>query len=326
MMKFSAILSIVGVSAMFLVIDTVTCSAQSNATLTQYFQLPFLYNPAFSGIEASTDIKVGYRKQWSSFSNAPKRYFAGINHRLGKIDQSEKKGKKMATKVTHGAGAFILRESVGAIQHTQLNASYATHIPLSSTTRLASGASVRYNQIKTNVQEYIARDKQDGIYQSLINAEGRLNYGSVDWGMVLYTSKIYLGYAAAGLVSKRMTSEMTGTSELNIGHSMFMSYIGNVNSTIEIIPSVLAQYEDPIGLSYGVNIKARYKALLWTGVGYRNNEAISFLFGLTAKNSISFSYSYDMNTGEANNLGAGSHELIAGYTLFKTKNKKSLLW
>src|SRR5688572_19773406 len=44
-----------------------TAYSQVNSPWTQYYQTPYMQNPALSGIENYTDIKIGYKRQWTSF-------------------------------------------------------------------------------------------------------------------------------------------------------------------------------------------------------------------------------------------------------------------
>src|SRR5688572_928026 len=56
---------------------------QLNNPLSQYNQLPYLQNAAFSGITGHTDIKAGFKKQWATFNGSPRSYLLGVDHVFG---------------------------------------------------------------------------------------------------------------------------------------------------------------------------------------------------------------------------------------------------
>lgn len=301
-------------------LGTIASQGQTKTSLSQYFQLPYMYNAGFSGVENYTDLKAGYRRQWNTFNKAPKSFFIGANHRLGSgqnVDESPE--------IAHGISGFVLRESISSFNQTQLGASYAVHVPLTSIWKISSGLNVGYNAFKVSGEEWIIRDYHDAIYQALQNTSS-LNYLSMDWGIVLSSEKVSVGYSAAGLVNKRLGGDLGSDAKLAIRHKAFVSYNYELNTEIEIIPTMLFQYENPLEPLYSFNAKARFRSMLWTGIGYTPNKAVSFLLGISSIRNFNFSYSYDMSVGDANNLGAGNHELIIGYSLFNNSNKKSFLW
>ena len=62
---------------------TTIVSAQQKPQYTQYVFNNFLLNPALSGIENYTDVKLGYRSQWTGLQGAPVTTFFTINTPIG---------------------------------------------------------------------------------------------------------------------------------------------------------------------------------------------------------------------------------------------------
>lgn len=302
-------------------LSVIASKGQTKTSLTQYFQLPFIYNPGLTGIENYTDLKAGYRRQWNNFNKAPKSFFVGGNHRFGLAATEADESPKIA----HGISGYIFRENISDFEQTQIGASYAVHVPLTSQWKISSGFNVGYNQFKIGAQDWIIRDYQDAIYHGL-QSSGSLNYMAMDWGAVLYSDKISGGYSASGLVNERLGSDLNSDAKLAIRHKAFISYNYELNHEVEIIPTFLFQYENPLDPLYSFNIKARLKSFAWTGIGYTANKAMTFLLGISSIKNFNFSYSYDISIGDANHLGAGNHELIAGYVLFNKNRKKAFLW
>src|SRR5258708_39838891 len=58
-------------------------SAQQKPQYTQYIFNNFLLNPAVSGIENYTDVKAGYRSQWTGLQGAPVTSYLTVNAPIG---------------------------------------------------------------------------------------------------------------------------------------------------------------------------------------------------------------------------------------------------
>src|ERR1700712_995974 len=57
--------------------------AQQRPQYTQYVFNNYLLNPALSGIENYTDVKAGYRSQWTGLQGAPVTSYLTVNAPLG---------------------------------------------------------------------------------------------------------------------------------------------------------------------------------------------------------------------------------------------------
>ena len=57
--------------------------AQQRPQYSQYLLNSYLLNPALSGIENYTDVKLGYRQQWAGLQDAPKTAFVSAHWALG---------------------------------------------------------------------------------------------------------------------------------------------------------------------------------------------------------------------------------------------------
>lgn len=70
-------------------------TAQQKFHLTQYTQAPTIYNPAFTGIENFTDVRLGYRGQWVGFDggDAPSSIYANVNTLLSSKSKKKKRRK-----------------------------------------------------------------------------------------------------------------------------------------------------------------------------------------------------------------------------------------
>src|SRR6187551_2780704 len=62
------------------------CFAQQRPQYTQYILNNYIINPALSGIENYTDVKISSRDQWVGLNGAPRTMYLTIHAPIGKKD------------------------------------------------------------------------------------------------------------------------------------------------------------------------------------------------------------------------------------------------
>src|SRR3954466_15234852 len=68
------------------IVSFVAASAQQQPHYTQYVLNQYILNPALTGIENYTDIKISHRHQWVGIEDAPVTSYFTIHTPLGKKD------------------------------------------------------------------------------------------------------------------------------------------------------------------------------------------------------------------------------------------------
>ena len=104
--------------ALLLLLLALNAKGQQVPQYTQYVFNHFSINPAVAGSKDCLDVRLGYRKQWVGFENAPTTSWASLH---GVIKQ---KGKPYQ-KNRHGIGAFVEADDTGPIGYTQFLLAYA---------------------------------------------------------------------------------------------------------------------------------------------------------------------------------------------------------
>ena len=131
--------------------------AQQRPHYTQYILNNYILNPALSGIENYTDVKISTRDQWVGLNGAPKTSYFSIQAPIGKGDYrtsstsfevpgQNPRGKYYwenytAAEPHHGIGLTMINDRTGSFNRLTINATYAYHLGLSPTTNLAGGFS-----------------------------------------------------------------------------------------------------------------------------------------------------------------------------------------
>src|ERR1700761_7430902 len=153
--------------SIFFAVSLQCALAQQKPQYTQYVFNNLLLNPAVSGIENYTDVRAGYRSQWTGLQGAPVTSYLTITAPIGNdflqgdatafpanggINPSSRLYTQnyMAAEPHHGIGASIVSDQAGPINQTTFDLSYAYHLGLAADLNLAVGASVGFNHISLN--------------------------------------------------------------------------------------------------------------------------------------------------------------------------------
>jgi type IX secretion system PorP/SprF family membrane protein len=139
------------------------CMAQQKPHYTQYIMNQYIVNPAITGIENYTDIKLSHRHQWVGFEDAPVTTYITLHKPFGKsdyrttatsfgMDGENPRGKSYWEEYTaaephHGVGFQVINDKTGPINRLTANVSYAYHLGLSPRTNLSAGFAVGVTDI-----------------------------------------------------------------------------------------------------------------------------------------------------------------------------------
>jgi len=110
-------------------VSTTTVNAQLKPVNAIYYFNEYLINPAVAGKEEAFKANVGYRKQLSSFGNAPQTQFLTAD--FGYDGRS-------------GFGLKIYNDKAGLLRETSVSVSYAYHLALTEENKLSFGLSGTY--------------------------------------------------------------------------------------------------------------------------------------------------------------------------------------
>src|SRR5690242_8943817 len=67
-------------------VSVATMFAQQRPHYTQYILNNYILNPALSGIENYTDVKISARDQWVGLNGAPQTFYFSMHGPIGKKD------------------------------------------------------------------------------------------------------------------------------------------------------------------------------------------------------------------------------------------------
>ncbi|MFB9864779.1 PorP/SprF family type IX secretion system membrane protein [Rufibacter immobilis] len=305
--------------------------AQQRPQYSQYMINSYLLNPAITGIEDYTDVKIGTRQQWVGLEGAPKTYTVSAHTPINKQVASIRNVGKGITSTRsvnqnrfarayphHGVGIQAISDRTGVLRRTNVNLTYAYHLPITRTITISMGASagILRNSINSSEATYSSDIPDPAISGNYVNR----NYFDLGVGTWIYAQNFFVGLSGQQLLKSRRdlnTAETSVTSEVLQKHFIATAgYKYNLTPELTLIPSVLVKLSTPSPTTVDFNLRALYAERVWAGVSYRNQDAFAAMAGVNISHIMDVSYSYDYNTSELNVSNTGTHEVVLGLKLF----------
>ena len=310
------------VMAILSIIANFSLSAQVDAQLTQYFEIPNYYNPSAIGTTDFIKIRGDMRMQWVGIENAPQSIALAADMPFKLLNQR------------FGVGLVMQNETLGLYSNMVLGAQLGYKFKLLKG-EFSAGVQVGLLNQKFKGTEVFIPDNDD-YHESADDAIPTTDIGgnALDLGVgVFYTHKLFwAGVSCTHITSPTITLNAEsgeGGNEKNYEfkadrtlYFMAGSNIPLKNTLFEIIPSVLVK-SDFSYITGEITGRVRYNKFLSAGIGYRYDDAIMAMIGAEYKNFY-LGYSYDYHMSEIAKASSGSHEIMLGYKLkldFSEKNK-----
>ncbi|SHM26265.1 type IX secretion system membrane protein PorP/SprF [Mucilaginibacter sp. OK098] len=307
-------------------------SAQQKPQYTQYVFNNYLLNPAVAGIENYTDVKAGYRSQWTGLQGAPVTSYLTINAPLGQnflqgdatafpanggINPSSRLYTQnyMAAEPHHGIGFMVVSDQAGPINQTNIDASYAYHLGLSGNLNLAVGVSAGFNHISLNTSLITLENPLDPAISNGNNSQWKPDLSVGGW---LYSSNYYFGASVQQLIPQNLY--FSTNNSYNQSKTVPQYFVtGGVKlfltDEITLLPSFLIKVIEPTPITYDLNAKFSFSDKFWFGGSYRHNDSFGVLAGVNVSSFINIGYSYDITTSALNTVSNGTHEIVIGILL-----------
>ena len=282
--------------------------AQQLPQFTSYQLSPFLYNPAFAGVDATTQLNAVIRNQWSGVREAPQ---TDVISGYGLL-----RNEKM------GLGATAFKDVAGADSRRGITLSYAYHLRVKNDMSLSLGLSAGFLQYRLDHTIINPYDDGDPVFNSPVLSSV---VPTATFGAYLYADNFYASVALPQLLSSTFTvkDEYNDNSLIEGGltNHIFVGggYIKDINDAFTIEPSLLLMLSSPAPASVELMTKLTYKDLLWTALSYRFNDAACMYIGVDIDERFYVAYAHDFVTSELSTVTSGTNEFKLGFRFNKAK-------
>jgi type IX secretion system PorP/SprF family membrane protein len=315
------------------VFTVAAATAQQKPQYTQYVFNNYLLNPAVSGIENYTDLKAGYRSQWTGLEGAPVTSYLTVNMPIGQnfiqgdataapVNGGENPYSRLytqnyqAAEPHHGIGLMVVTDKAGPITQTNIDATYAYHIGLTDRLNLSVGVSAGVARTALNTSQITLETALDPAITNGNNSQWKPDLGAGIW---LYSSNYYFGASVQQLLPQNLY--FTTSNAINLANRTVPHYFltGGVklflSDDLTLVPSVLVKEINPVPLTYDVNMKISFQDKFWLGGSYRHGDSFGVLAGFNLSSFLNVGYSYDITTSALNTVSSGTHEIVIGLLL-----------
>ena len=282
--------------------------AQQLPQFTSYQLSPFLYNPAFAGVDGTTQLNAVIRNQWSGIREAPQ---TDVISGYGLL-----RNEKM------GLGATAFKDVAGADSRRGITLSYAYHLRVKNDMSLSLGLSAGFLQYRLDHTIINPYDDGDPVFNSPILSSV---VPTATFGAYLYADNFYASVALPQLLSSTFTlkDEYNDNSLIEGGltNHIFVGsgYIKDINDAFTIEPSLLLMLSSPAPASVELMTKLTYKDLLWTALSYRFNDSACMYIGFDINERFYVAYAHDFVTSELSTVTSGTNEFKLGFRFNKAK-------
>lgn len=278
-------------------------SAQLNPLAAQYFNNPYLGNPAHAGIDGGLDISMAYRRLWSGVPGTPEVQNLTATYGYRRT----------------GIGLNVNFDKAGLQRQTRIVGSYAYHLPLGGRGQaLHFGVSLgAMNQRLSNGD--ISGSPDDPLAQQYNQRE---TYVDGDFGMAYTTERLKLEASLPNLNSllKRSEIKLADVPTFYAAASYQLVLMDQLDGVV-LEPKVA--YRGVKGfdniLDVGANFSFADRQVLLMGM-YHSSKSASFGVGLNYKRKYLLSGAYTTQTSALSSYTNGSFEL--GLKLYLARNGK----
>lgn len=292
----------------------ISAHGQTDAQYTQYYEVPGAYNPAAIGRTDFIRIRGLGRMQWVGIDGAPKTF-------MGVADMPFKVASQR-----FGTGIVAQQESIGLYSSLNLNAQIAWKLRKFGGVFTVGFQLGMYDQRFKGSEVFVpdGDDYHQGADEGIPTTD--LHGTALDLGAgIWYDRKTwYAGISCAHLTAPaiKMGGENGGSGndeniyEFKVARTLYFTAGCNIpinNTLFEVMPSVLAKSDFSV-FSAEATARVRYNKFLSFGIGYRWNDAVTATVAAEFKNFF-IGYSFDYATSSLHSASAGSHEIVAGYSL-----------
>jgi type IX secretion system PorP/SprF family membrane protein len=312
--------------------------SQAKPFYTQYILNNYILNPALTGIENYTDVKLSYRNQWAGIAGHPVTSYFTIQGPLNKKDirtnansfqipginpRGPKYWDEYATSPAHhGIGLQAINDKAGYINRWSVALSYAYHKPLGPKTALAAGINIGMSSVNLD-QSKIVWGNLDPNDPAIGYSSGELSKikPEIGAGLWLYSARYFLGVSVLNIIpgKARFVKDPKYGTYFTPNYFATAGYRFQVSDQLSLLPSVMVQYWQPQLLGAHANVKLQYEDFLWLGAGYRYSNFLSGysgMIGINVFNAVNISYSYESATNtRLQTYSKGTHEIVLGFLL-----------
>ena len=278
--------------------------AQQPIVFNQFYMNPYLYNPAYAGVEGHSVFYGLYQQQWSGINGAPTTMHGSFHAPL-------------PGGIGIGFSGYNIEQG-GLLSTTAGKASVSYLLTLDLKHNIRFGLSVGGG---SQMLDY--GDIDDPFDPAFANIADNSAFGLADFGLTYHAGHFNFGFSIPNLISydKFMDNDSSNPIRIKpLDNLMLQTYFrGHLSDNIAIEPHLVYRYNNYGTSQLEGTLLLHLFHVIWVSGTYREDMNIVGTAGVKLKGRFGLGYSYETgNLNIMNDLGP-SHEIHLGIHLGKRK-------
>jgi type IX secretion system PorP/SprF family membrane protein len=289
----------------FLVLcSSLSALSQDIPIYTQYFANPYIYNPAYAGLEGRPTFSIAHRRQWLGIEDSPITYNFTFHSPII---------------LGFNMGVNVTQDNYGIFQSNSALLTFGYTVDLGFNHFLSFGISGGVGNQRVDPTDLNLNDPALGD----VLDQGAYLDGNA--GLAYHIGGLNIGFALPRVFKTSVyPTQDFDTGELGLIRNYivtidYMFYFGTGSFAFQPY-GLYRSYEgfDPQFEGGGI---VHLNNLLWFGGAYRQDFGVAGLIGLKLNGVFSAGYSYEMPLGASNGINQTSHEIQLTFAFGKKNNR-----
>ncbi len=276
---------------------------QHTPLTSQYLFNGLLINPAYAGSRDAFTANLTWRRQWAGFQGAPETQVLSLHSPIRNSRVS--------------AGALLVNDRIGVSRETALLTNYAYRMPVGRG-NLQFGLGAGVSLLQADWSSLAVQDRNDAQFATGTRSAFRPNFST---GLFWYQKRFFIGASLPfalhhGFDAERQRWTISATPK-DQQPMLTGGYLWNLAQGIKLKPSTLIRYQPATGLQADLSANLIIKDIIWAGLSYRSNDAITGSFEVLPTPQWRLGYAYDLGISRLTPYHFGSHEVMLQYEFGK---------
>jgi type IX secretion system PorP/SprF family membrane protein len=272
---------------------------QQESLLSFYREHLNLVNPAFVGVEGTTNVKSTFREQWTGIENAPSTQALSFMSPLGK---------------QFSFGVSVVHDQVFIEKQTFVAVDFSYQVILNEKVDLFMGLKLGGNNYEVNTAGLKTYNIE--VDPSLASIS-RFN-PNIGVGFYLKHDKYYVSLSTPRFLNTERARNEEGFATVATDRSHFYlsgGYNFMLNEKFDLLPSMMVRYVNGAPFNTDFTLTSVYNSSLHFGATYRTNQSFAGFTKMKINKNIFIGYAYEyIMSSDLIGRANGSNELFLQYT------------
>ena len=289
----------------FIFYSSFLAKAQSNLKLTDYYNNPSSYNPAYIGATEGLFLKGYYTSQWTEFEGSPSTQMLDF--------QNNFYNRNIA------AGISLLNDTFGSLKSLNAEANFSLNFKSSQDISFSLGLKAGINSFSTDYQGLNILDRSELIFNENISKIIPL----IGIGFYTHGNDWFLGISSPNIIQNKVSTESDEVLFKNTNQYFttfgYNFYLGDLLFKNQF----LAQIIEAIPITYIFSTKVIFKNYVSLSMHYQPKYLTGGEIGIYLPGNLKIAYGMDISNTEGISKYDSNHRFSISFQVFRGKSNWS---